>query len=233
MLMDVDNASDFVKYYSGKYLKGRNGKVWYCGNQRTNEDLDRDQLLLHTEDNTGAWVVKKLVLKNLEDAVYFGIPPLGSLVVNDTELLYVSSAPRREGARGLDIGRLSFNSFNGAELATLGADPFMLDYFGEQTRGRALAKQFLFPTRLPFLEALECIKAEKGIAYCLTDRRFGLYLSSSFHSPILTYMDRKVGYVGTYERPLTQTNTHWLQMMRKEEVPDIEEVVHPLKVVPC
>lgn len=218
MQLDVETLRDFSKYYGNRYLKGRDDRVYFCHPVR-GDDLDNNSMKFSVENSAkDSWETETIRFEAFPVRFWFGLPRLGSVVV-ESELLYLSHVPTRDGSRGLDHSRMAYHSFNGNERGDLSRfDPYMLG----SLQAPHIPRQILYPVRVGLGEALQLLGEGKDIAYALTDRRFGVFLSTTYEYPILTYKDTVVG---------TIENGELLLMQAGFTVPDLEMYVHPLTVV--
>ncbi len=192
MMIDVESGADFVQYYGSRYLKGKDGRVYWCTHpaQRGLRNINSVEFQV-SHPNENSWVRETLKFEELPNRLFFGLPKLGCLVLGD-ELLYLSYWPTRDGGRGLDLNRIQMTSFNSFDLQREGIKVFSLENYQRLLRPDKV-KALLFPEYTPLSEVSEAIANPlERLAFAL-DYNFGVFLSSQDESPVLTYKHRRCG----------------------------------------
>ncbi len=204
MLIDVENMADFIQYYGQRYLRGRDGRVyWVVAHGRHPHGVNVAEFFVsHPTENR--WVSEQIRYEDLPTRVFFGLPPLGTLAIND-ELLYLSYMPVRDGGRGLDTRRILCHSFNNFDLHKHKIEVFSVDTFRRQVLPDKV-RAVLYPEYSDTQTITEALANPEitRLAFAI-DANFGVYLSSQSDVPMLTYKD---SVCGTWEsgEPKFQSN---------------------------
>jgi hypothetical protein len=197
MRVDVENGADFIQYYGNRYLRGRDGRIYWVVHppQRGLRNIETIEFMVSmvAENN---WERKVIPFTELQNTVYFGLPPLGVFAIKN-ELLHLSYLPSRDGGRGFDLNRIVKVSFNTLDMRKAGIQGFSLEDF-HRLRAPERIRAILYPEYLAWDEAMEAFRpqGEEGLPVRLAvalDKNFGLFLSSQSEFPVLVYRNSVCG----------------------------------------
>lgn len=195
MRIDVEDYDDFIQYYRGHLVRGREEGFLYHVSDRGE---DGNTVIMNVyKDGRLQERHKQFHFREVQKLIYFGIPRLGMVVVNDM-LGFLSYDVARQGGRGFDPSRVQVTTYG-----TWGWERASGRFFpagAELSRGE-IASQVLFPKRVDWERAHVDLLNDTPTrpAYALT-WNFGIYLDSGFVHPLLVYKDRQVGELVGYNR---------------------------------
>lgn len=220
MKIDVTSVADFNQYYGGAYVRGRApGSVFYVDAMGRGGDVIR----LYPVDPKSGTVRRdalSVLLKDVEQYIYFGLPPLGMTVYKDV-LFYLAQNSHRSGARGLRKGRGTSYTLSSGSLAKE-VDTNYRGKYGSYISAPGYPTAVLWPDYTPWKLGLEAL-AEGKVAAVALNKEWGVYTSDDAPIPQLCYKSHRVGEITPGGARLNPRFAPFGAAF-KREVPDAEVV---------
>lgn len=214
MRCDVESFKDFIQYYTGRYVKGREPDVLYLVDGEVESNVAQFQKYVNGRKGTIVYVH----WSKIPETVMFGLPRLGTIVFKN-ELLFLYYSAERNGGRGYDSRRIGFHSFNSwllqkANFQTVRESTLAEPHFAHiATRG----------SHTPWNEAMSDLFSATPTrpAYALS-YNFGAYLGQK-DVPWLTYKNNVIGDIITPDTVLLTADAarHYEDIIRRTLASDL------------
>lgn len=187
MRQDVESFNDFLQYYAGHYVKGRQPEQIFrivVAHTATSAIIEEFQGGKRIKSEVMTWDM-------IKNCILFGVPRLGMVTLNN-ELLFLYYKAARAGGRGYDPARINFTAFNSWTLARTGQQTFTRASLSEG----GVASRAMFSEHTPWDVAVKDVLAPKinRPAYALS-YNFGVYLQGEYLNPILCYKTTAIGEI--------------------------------------